>query len=76
MNEAALEAVRREGSLITSADIYNAMDRILQVRTKACMQTLLFVCEYVQQYGCLHQSCRGSPYTVMLPIVAAVAECV
>lgn len=32
MNEAALEAVRRNGSVITSIDIYNAMDRILQVR--------------------------------------------
>lgn len=30
MNEAALEAVRRNGSDITMADIYNAMDRILQ----------------------------------------------
>ena len=52
MNEAALEAVRREGSLITSADIYNAMDRILQVRATACMQNVFFVCTCVQQYGC------------------------
>ena len=32
MNEASLEAVRRNGSSINTADIYNAMDRILQVR--------------------------------------------
>ena len=31
MNEAALEAVRRNGSVVNMADIYNAMDRILQV---------------------------------------------
>ena len=31
MNEAALEAVRRNGSVVNTADIYNAMDRILQV---------------------------------------------
>ncbi|KAL0050459.1 hypothetical protein WJX82_011563 [Trebouxia sp. C0006] len=30
MNEAALEAVRRNGSVVNTADIYNAMDRILQ----------------------------------------------
>lgn len=37
MNEAALEAVRRNGSVITTVDIYNAMDRILQVRATAFM---------------------------------------
>lgn len=31
INEAALEAVRRNGSNITMADVYNAMDRVLQV---------------------------------------------
>lgn len=30
INEAALEAVRRNGSKINMADIYNAMDRVLQ----------------------------------------------
>lgn len=32
VNEGALECGRRGGSLITSLDIYNGMDRILQVR--------------------------------------------
>jgi ATP-dependent Zn protease len=32
MNEAALECVRRRGEAVSSADIYNGMDRILQVR--------------------------------------------
>lgn len=41
MNEAALEAVRRNGSVITTVDIYNAMDRILQVRATAACTTLL-----------------------------------
>ena len=41
MNEAALEAVRRNGSVITSIDIYNAMDRILQVRATSCMSCRL-----------------------------------
>ena len=31
LNEAALEAVRRGGSIITTEDVYNGMDRILQV---------------------------------------------
>lgn len=31
LNEAALECVRRQGSLVCRADIYNGMDRILQV---------------------------------------------
>ena len=31
LNEAALEAVRRQGELVSKADIYNGMDRILQV---------------------------------------------
>jgi hypothetical protein len=31
LNEAALETVRRQGSLVSRADIYNGMDRILQV---------------------------------------------
>lgn len=31
LNEAALETVRRGGDLVTKADIYNGMDRILQV---------------------------------------------
>ncbi|KAK9909403.1 hypothetical protein WJX75_001741 [Coccomyxa subellipsoidea] len=30
LNEAALETVRRQGSLVSRADIYNGMDRILQ----------------------------------------------
>ena len=32
LNEAALEAVRRDSFTIESRDVYNAMDRILQVR--------------------------------------------
>ena len=32
LNEAALEAVRRDGLTITSEDVYNAMDRIVQAR--------------------------------------------
>ena len=37
INESALEAVRRNGTSITMADIYNAMDRVLQVwHTYAC----------------------------------------
>jgi ATP-dependent Zn protease len=39
MNEAALEAVRRNGSVVNTADIYNAMDRILQVRPVFCVCT-------------------------------------
>ena len=31
MNEAALECVRRRGQAISKADVYNGMDRILQV---------------------------------------------
>ena len=31
LNEAALEAVRRDGLTITGQDVYNAMDRILEV---------------------------------------------
>ncbi len=31
LNEAALEAVRRDALTITSGDVYNAMDRILEV---------------------------------------------
>jgi len=31
LNEAALETVRRGGDLVNKADIYNGMDRILQV---------------------------------------------
>ncbi len=41
MNEAALEAVRRNGSVISMTDIYNAMDRILQVQSlPTCCGTL------------------------------------
>ena len=69
MNEAALEAVRREGALISSADIYNAMDRILQVR--ACVHSCcLYTCTAVwllpsvlqgrsQHSGAVHCSCSG-----------------
>jgi len=32
LNEAALETVRRKGELVSRADVYNGMDRILQVR--------------------------------------------
>lgn len=32
LNEAALEAVRRQAVSISSVDVYNAIDRILQVR--------------------------------------------
>ena len=32
LNESALEAVRREGSEVTQADVFNAVDRVLQVR--------------------------------------------
>ena len=32
LNEAALETVRRKGDLVSRADIYNGIDRILQVR--------------------------------------------
>lgn len=54
MNEAALEAVRREGALITSADIYNAMDRILQVQPASCMPTsFLFVHMYSSMGACI-----------------------
>jgi hypothetical protein len=38
MNEAALEAVRRGGEVVTSADVYNGMDRILQARPLARAQ--------------------------------------
>lgn len=31
LNEAALETVRRSGDSVSTADIYNGMDRILQV---------------------------------------------
>ena len=31
LNEAALETVRRKGDRVSRADIYNGMDRILQV---------------------------------------------
>ena len=34
LNEGALEAVRRDATSISAADIYNAVDRILQVRTR------------------------------------------
>ena len=37
LNEAALEAVRRGGSLITTEDVYNGMDRILQVPIRPCL---------------------------------------
>lgn len=37
LNEAALEAVRRGGSIITTEDVYNGMDRILQVPTCPCL---------------------------------------
>jgi hypothetical protein len=30
LNEAALEAVRRDGSDVTQQDVYNAVDRVLQ----------------------------------------------
>lgn len=30
LNEAALEAVRRDGAAVTQADVYNAVDRVLQ----------------------------------------------
>ena len=35
LNEAALETVRRKGDLVSRADIYNGIDRILQVRTSS-----------------------------------------
>ena len=34
LNEAALEAVRRRADLVARADIYNGMDRILQVSAR------------------------------------------
>lgn len=46
LNEAALETVRRRGDLVSKADIYNGMDRILQVLQSrpripvACMHLL------------------------------------
>lgn len=33
VNEGALECARRDGTVITSLDLYNGIDRILQVRT-------------------------------------------
>jgi len=41
LNEAALEAVRRDGLTITSGDVYNAMDRILEVGGHACVPDYL-----------------------------------
>ena len=38
LNEAALEAVRRDGLTITSGDVYNAMDRILEVGGRAYLR--------------------------------------
>lgn len=35
LNEAALEAVRRDGTEVTQADVYNAVDRVLQVGAAA-----------------------------------------
>lgn len=35
LNEGALEAVRRDATSISAADIYNAVDRILQVHCAA-----------------------------------------
>ena len=39
LNEAALETVRRRGEQVSTADIYNGMDRILQVH--AALQLLI-----------------------------------
>jgi cell division protease FtsH len=36
MNEAALEAGRRKSDNITNADVYNGIDRILQVLPLIC----------------------------------------
>ena len=35
LNEAALETVRRRGERVSRADIYNGMDRILQVQVQS-----------------------------------------
>ena len=43
LNEAALEAVRRGGDIITSVDVYNGMDRILQVLMRWGQRTELEV---------------------------------
>jgi cell division protease FtsH len=40
LNEAALVAVRRDGTAIESRDIYNAMDRILQVTWQRAIKLL------------------------------------
>lgn len=37
VNEGALECARRGGDTITSLDIYNGIDRILQVQNTHCM---------------------------------------
>ena len=39
LNEAALETVRRRGEQVSTADIYNGMDRILQVLASLWLST-------------------------------------
>ena len=71
MNEAALEAVRREGTVITSADIYNAMDRILQVRATACMYDMyLLRYTYSSMPACNNLAVL---FSVAVPVQCAVA---
>ncbi len=41
LNEAALETVRRRGEQVSTADIYNGMDRILQVLAALWPLTML-----------------------------------
>ena len=50
LNEAALEAVRRRADRVARADIYNGMDRILQVSARLPDQavTLLTIVGYLQ----------------------------
>ena len=50
LNEAALEAVRRRADLVARADIYNGMDRILQVRARLPDQAA--VPRVVSMVGC------------------------
>ncbi|KAL3161042.1 hypothetical protein ABBQ38_009425 [Trebouxia sp. C0009 RCD-2024] len=52
MNEAALEAVRRNGSVINTADIYNAMDRILQGVRRPALPDYLEVRKYFAVHEC------------------------
>ena len=65
MNEAALEAVRRNGSVVNMADIYNAMDRILQVTHAAqlCRRHASAACH--RRAGCLCTSLCLTPSWVL-----------